>query len=183
MAYPRITLLALLAAVALMVNGCVATRVTSPPSPAATSAPVFASEEEALAAATEAYAAYLAVGSQVARDGGAKPERMSEVTIGNAYEQEIEVFRSMLANSQVGEGEQTFDTVSAQSLNLDTGATTLYLCLDTRRTSVLDATGAVVNSPNRITRFPLQVRFVPNQGADRRLIIAESESWSGANFC
>ncbi|MCU1637074.1 MAG: hypothetical protein JWQ68_2313, partial [Cryobacterium sp.] len=41
--------------------------------------PVFATDEDALAAATEAYAAYLSMSDRILMDGGAQPERIREV--------------------------------------------------------------------------------------------------------
>ena len=64
---------------ALVLTGC-----TAPPphtvavsSPTAT--PVFASDEEALAAAVEAYEKYLAVSDQIAQEGGAGADSFADV--------------------------------------------------------------------------------------------------------
>ncbi|MCY7325567.1 MAG: hypothetical protein LH605_05475, partial [Microbacteriaceae bacterium] len=113
--YPRVSVLALAALAVFALSGCFAAAPVEPPAAAATADPVFASEEEALAAATEAYAAYLALGSQVANEGGADPERMAEVATGTAYQQELEVFASIRSDMLRGVGEQTFDTVRMQS--------------------------------------------------------------------
>ena len=48
---------------------------TLPPTPSAT--PIFASEEEALAAAEDAYAAYRGMSDQISAEGGANPERIA----------------------------------------------------------------------------------------------------------
>ncbi len=61
----------------LALTGCVdGDRLpTLPPTP--TSTPIFASEEEALAAAEEAYAAYLEMSNLISSEGGVEPERIA----------------------------------------------------------------------------------------------------------
>ena len=171
--------------IALGMSGCVAPTPDPTPSTSAapSASPLFDSDEEALAAATEAYAAYLALGTEVAGDGGLNPERMSEVTTGEAYDQELATFTSMAQSGQRGQGAQTFDSVSLQSSDLSGQNLIVYLCLDTTKTQIIDATGTVVDDPARPVRFPLQVSFLPGRGADRELIVALSESWAGVNFC
>ena len=51
-------------------SGCVQTTEKPTPTPTAAATPAFASDEEALAAAEKAYAAYLAVLDDVTADGG-----------------------------------------------------------------------------------------------------------------
>ena len=60
---------------ALLLSGCLPQQPTATPPPEATAAPIFASDEEALAAATAAYAAYLAMSDQILKDGGKDPDR------------------------------------------------------------------------------------------------------------
>ncbi|MET3768600.1 hypothetical protein ABIB15_001282 [Marisediminicola sp. UYEF4] len=179
--YPRVPALALAALAVLAVSGCFAAAPVEPPAPAVSASPVFASEEEALAAATEAYAAYLDLGSQVAHEGGVQPERMAEVSTGNAYEQELEVFAAIRGDSLRGVGEQTFDTVRVQSYDKATGDVTVYLCLDTSGTKLVDSGGASTATEERTTRFPLEVALT--LGDEGSLLLTESQSWSGSNFC
>ena len=56
-------------AVALVLVGCVPTTTPASPAPRPSATPVFATEAEALAAATEAYAAYVRVSDQILADG------------------------------------------------------------------------------------------------------------------
>ncbi len=64
------TSIALVALAVLLLSGCLPPQTTVTPTPEATAAPVFASDEEALAAATAAYAAYLAMSDQIFAEGG-----------------------------------------------------------------------------------------------------------------
>ena len=179
--YPRVSVLVLAALAVFALSGCFAAAPVEPPASSPSAAPVFASEEEALAAATEAYAAYLALGSEVAHDGGVEPERMGEVSTGNAYQQELEVFASIRRDSLRGVGDQTFDTVSVQSYNGLTGEVIIYLCLDTSDTKLVDSNGASTATEERVTRYPLEVALTLDDAGS--LLITESQSWSGSNFC
>ena len=87
------------AVVALLIvalSGCASTpdpQLTPTPS-ATAAAPVFASDEEALAAATEAYAAYLTMSDQIAGDGGASPHRISPFVSAGLLDSELDGFAS-----------------------------------------------------------------------------------------
>ena len=64
--------IALAALVVSLFSGCIPTEpLADTPAPQPTSTPVFASEEEALAAAVEAYAGYLEMSDLIASEGGA----------------------------------------------------------------------------------------------------------------
>ena len=64
---------------AFMLSGCASTPVPTPTSATPTVAPVFATEEEALAAATEAYAAYQELIDRIFSEGGKAPSRIAAV--------------------------------------------------------------------------------------------------------
>src|SRR5690606_24012229 len=78
--------------VAVLLSGCVqqGPEVTPPPEPSTT--PIFASDEEALAAATEAYEAYLAMSDLIAQEGGVNPERIESVAVRKALADALEGF-------------------------------------------------------------------------------------------
>lgn len=156
-------------------------RPTSSPS-TPTPTPVFASDEEALAAATEAYAAYQAMSSTVAQEGGSRPERMSEFAVGDALVAETASLESLSEQNLRGVGQLSFDTLTLQSADLTEGQVKAYLCLDVSRTDVVDATGLSTVPIDRPLRLPLQVSFAPTIDGDR-LLLERSESWRGENFC
>ena len=68
--------------VALLLTGCAPTPPVITPEPSPSSSPVFASDEDALAAATEAYRKYLEVSDQIFIDGGSQPDRLKSVVDG-----------------------------------------------------------------------------------------------------
>lgn len=77
----RLTSLALAPAAALLVAlvGCSGTPEIPDADPAPSAPPLFATEEEALEAATAVYEEYLAVSNQVLADGGSDPDRVARV--------------------------------------------------------------------------------------------------------
>lgn len=168
----------------VLVVGC----AQSPPdtadagSTAAPEAPAFASEDEALAAATEAYRAYLNMSNAVAHDGGKESERMKKFATGDALQYEIQIQEKMHASERRGVGDVSFDSISLQKSDLQSGATVAYLCIDVSQTDIVDSTGASVLSQDRFLRFPLEVSFVLETD-QKNLIMERSESWTGTNFC
>ncbi|GAB3128435.1 hypothetical protein GCM10027056_29830 [Glaciibacter psychrotolerans] len=154
----------------------------SPPTPApSTHEPVFASNAEALAAATAAYAQYQALSSLIGQEGGLDPDRMARVAVGQALDAEIESMRSLSKSGLRGHGQLAFDSLVIQSANLDDGSLVVYLCLDVSQTDVVDSDEVSVVPPDREVRYPLEVSFV--SGAKRVLLVERSESWSGEDFC
>ena len=83
---------ALAIVISLMLGGCVPSAPAASPTPEPSSTPVFASEEEALAAAEEAYAAYLAVIDEIHADGGAGVERLEVVATPEVTNNEADGF-------------------------------------------------------------------------------------------
>ena len=168
---------------ALSLTGCApeptprASETTAP-----TDAPVFASDEEALAAATEAFAAYQAMSSQIAQEGGIDPERMREYAIGAALEAEIESLNGLAAGGLRGVGALGFDSATLQEADLGTGRIETYLCLDVSGADVVNGEGVSTVPADRTLRLPLQVGFTLVSDSDH-LLVETSESWSGTNFC
>jgi len=168
--------------VTLALSGCTRQPAAPLPTTTTTDARVFASDAEALAAATAAYAAYQEMSSLIGHEGGSLPERMSRVSAGEALESETASFVDMASKGLRGVGELAFDSLTVQSADLSTGMIQAYLCLDVSKTDVVDANGESSIPADRATRFPLHVNFVLDTAA-QKLIVDTSESWSGKNFC
>jgi hypothetical protein len=182
-ANPRCATAAAAAVLALLAfAGCQSAPTPAPTSTESADAPVFASDEEALAAATEAYAAYQAMSSRVAQEGGASPSRMAEYATGAALEAEISSLASLEGGNLRGMGDLAFDSMTVQSSDLVSGKLEAYLCLDVSATDVVDQAGKSTVPTDRPVRLPLEVAFVFSSEKDR-LLVEKSESWSGTNFC
>ncbi|MBC7589830.1 MAG: hypothetical protein H7226_02145 [Salinibacterium sp.] len=180
------TKIAGLALAVLLLSGCLPQQPTATDPPEASSTPVFDSEEEALAAATAAYTAYLAMSDQIAADGGVNPERLAPLVTEDQQGDVVNSFKAYAEDGLRAVGESAFDTVTiAQFENGEKGAASidLYLCLDVSDVQVLNAAGEVKTPPERTDRLPLQVGFDANHSGSHVLLLARSESWTGENFC
>ena len=153
------------------------------PGPDPSVTPVFASDEDALAAAEELYGRYLEVANALGQSGWRDTTRLTDVTTGRALEDELKNAEDFVLKGYVQTGESTFDTVSIQQIE-DQGRShvsiTVYLCLDVSQVDVVDKSGESVVSSSRPDRQALEVEM--NDG-DEKLKVTRSEAWSGANFC
>ena len=183
--YPRVPALALAAIAVLVVSGCVEAAPSEPPAPTASAEPVFASEEEALAAATEAYAAYLAVSDEVARDGWTGTGALGDVAGGDALKEDIRIAANFFDRGYIQEGSSAFDSMSIQQSTTDSSdlIITTYVCLDVSAVDILDADGRSVVPGDRADRYPLELMFATDSSIGRGFILVRSDSWSGTDFC
>jgi hypothetical protein len=167
----------------LVLTGCVGgdPLPTLPPEP--TSTPIFASEEEALAAAEEAYAAYSAASDLISSEGGVGPERIQPfVTLGQ-FERELETAEFFRSNGWRTIGSPLTTRFDLQQYNelLGSAEVIVYVCLDVSAVAVVDERGTDVTPTDREPVVPLEVLFLA--GPDDVLLVASSEQWPGASFC
>lgn len=165
-------------ALMLLLSGCVPTPPAETPVASPSPTPVFASEEEALAAAEEAYAAYLAVSNQVFAEGGANPERLNSVATGDFLADEMAGFERVRASGWRSTGLTAYRDVVLQSYapGSSTGVVGIYVCEDVSGVDVLDASGVSVVSPSRPDTTTMQVIF--DLGDSNTLLISSREAWS-----
>jgi len=165
--------------------GCTAAPTSAKPSPTPTVVPIFASDEEALAAATEAYANYLRVHDEFWADGGSSEGEYMSLSTGGAHDGDAESIEKWRANGWRAVGITTFDSIRLQSVELEDGAQQIrtYLCLDVSQGDVIDSQGSSVAKPDRPLRMPLEVEFEATSSDSADLRISRSEVWSGENFC
>ena len=166
--------------------GCVSAPTPTPSTSAATDAPVFASDEEALAAATEAYSAYLAAIDTVLAQGGGDTSKLADVASGEALVAETKTAEMYAERGYRSLGSTIFDSLKLQAIDGDGDGRTLvstYLCSDVSAVDVLDLTGASIVPSDRVDRFPLQITFKNSEVNSTRLLISSSETWTGSNFC
>jgi hypothetical protein len=153
---------------------------TNPP----TAAPVFESDEEALAAATEAYANYLATYDEYWAGNATKNEYL-DLSIGAAHEAELESMEEWEQKGWRAVGTSTFDSISLQSVSHSESGWKIwtYLCADASKGDVVNADGVSVAQPQRPLRLPLEIEFTTSTSSPSDLKISESRVWSGTNFC
>ncbi|TFB97457.1 hypothetical protein E3O42_16040 [Cryobacterium adonitolivorans] len=166
--------------------GCTAAPKPAPPSATPTIAPIFVSDEEALAAATEAYANYLSTYDAIWTEGGPSVDDYLALSTGPAHEGEVAAMTAWQSKGWKAIGQSTFDSVQLQSVwESDSGRWHIrtYLCADASGGDVIDASGQSVAKSDRPLRLPLEVEFVTASAASSDLKISESKVWSGSNFC
>ncbi|WP_400996850.1 hypothetical protein [Agromyces sp. GXQ0307] len=179
-ALPRLAALALTGAV-LGLAACAAPSPAATPTPTsdAADAPLFATDEEALAAAVEAYEAYLAVSDSITADIDADLARIREVTtpeFADFSEHDFAAFRDAGLRT---EGSSAVD--SARLAEFSPRRVTFYACQDVSAVKLLNSTNEDVTPSDREARIPLVIDAVAVHGD--ALLIDGNEVWSGDNFC
>jgi hypothetical protein len=166
------------------VTGCASAPKPAPTSSSPTAAPVFASDEEALAAATEAYANYQEMADAIDSEGGQAPERItpfvSERFLPEALHQS-DGFRDSNARSV---GSTTFVVDAPQHMSYSDPKNTvvsLYICDDVTAVDVVDESGNSLVSDTRVAVTPFAVSFVLS--TSRKLVVDSRDVWEGDNFC
>ncbi|PWC05211.1 hypothetical protein [Agromyces badenianii] len=176
--------LAAAGALALLLSGC----TSGDPAPSPTSSPdaaepIFASDEEALAAAVEAYEAYISVAAEIGEDGGSHPERVLSVVSDEYSTDAIAEYENLASHGYRVVGRSTIDTTSLvdRTTNGPTTEVTIYGCVGVGTTRVLDSTGRDITPADRDEKVPLVLVF---EGPDKhRLTLAKSDLWTGSDFC
>jgi len=175
---PRLLLAAAAAVLLVTMTGCGDPVVPPSPSPTPTATPVFASEEEALAAAVAAYGRYLEVSDAIATDGGHDVGRLEGLVTLQQYQQAAADFDELASSGRHMNGRSSFDSVAIQQFR-DTNVS-VYLCLDVSAVRVLDGAGIDVTPSDRESRIPLDISFAV---ADGSLLLDTSDVWEGNGLC
>lgn len=149
---------------------------TLPPTPSAT--PIFASEEEALAAAEDAYAAYLKMSSLIGSEGGIDPERISPLVTVDRLDVELRGFETLRESGLRLVGHTTFDLVDVQRVEQvgNDVEVVFYACWDASQSRVTNDSGEDVTPLDRVDRAVLEVVMV-TAGGQPPLILASDDAW------
>ena len=173
--------LAVLAAVVLC--GCTQKDPVVIPEPEPSSAPIFESDEEALAAAEVAYGEYLKVSNEITADGGEGAERIERLLSADRDQATLGNFDEYVSRRIHTTGSSSFDSMDLQQL-IDSGdgeaTVALYLCLDVSEVRILDSNGNDV-TPARQERLPLEIQYEATPGPTLKLLA--SDLWTGDDFC
>jgi hypothetical protein len=178
----RLAAVTLVIAAGLSGSGCAPDAPEPKPAPSPSATPLFATDEEALAAAEEAYAAYLRVTDQVLADGGAGTERLREVATGAQLQVDIESAAETKSKGYRLTGKTTFDNMAIQQQNAEDMDRVIvaYACQDVSAIDILDATGRSVVSPTRVGRSLYEITFAGRVPADAGLLRVSSQTvWAG----
>lgn len=169
---------------ALVLSGCIGAHGPTPtPSAPSSPEPIFASDEEALAAAEAVYGQFLIASAQATGSGGTDVDALEGVATGEAYQAQLDSAANYAKDNIHSTGQRTFTTHSLQSHSgdPDRGAiVTFYVCDDLRALDVVDASGVSVVAPDRIEDVPY---LVVVEGRADSLKVSEKDLWERENFC
>jgi hypothetical protein len=175
-----LTLLVLLTAT---LAGCAEPTRLPPPEPSA-AAPLFASDEEALAAATAAYEEYLAVSNAVLQDGGLDPARIEQFVSREVYESELVGFELLSSNGWFATGSNVLLRATLQQVVANADGTTdaiVYVCTSVEGNDVIDGDGRSQVDPNRpdFLAHEVVIRFSDLS----EVVIEKKTQWDPALVC
>jgi predicted small lipoprotein YifL len=153
---------------------------TLPPTPSST--PVFASEEEALAAAEEAYGAYLDMSNLITSEAGANPDRIAPFVSGRRLADEIDGFEIYSESQIFTVGKDTFEVLDLQRVDETSGdaEVVIYVCWDASNVRLTDASGADVTPAERDVRDLLEIVMV-TVGGRLPLVLDSDLAWQSAS--
>jgi len=170
--------------VLIFAAGCASAPTPGPGTATSTPTPVFASDEEALAAATEAYANYQELADEIDSDGGQNPERIASVVSERFLPTAVHQSDGFLQSNLRSIGTTKFIIDGTQHLSYSDPATTdlsLYICDDVSGVDVVDEAGASRVAEARDVVTPFEVSFVLNP--DGVLVVDSRDVWVGDDFC
>ena len=151
---------------ALLLSTTVGCSPTPSPPPTPTPTPLFATEEEAFAAAEDVYREY--------NEAGNSGTDTTEFLTDAALESELETFRYLDENELQLEGAGSIKTFTATS-SASVGASTIVealVCLDVSAVVVRNSNGEDVTPTDRPDTFALSVSFA---SVGHRLLITDSQ--------
>jgi hypothetical protein len=182
----RVGAAAVAVAFAALLGGCAPQVQPPPPKPSPSSSPVFASDEEALAAATKAYDAYLKVSDQIAQDGGSNPNRISSLVTKEWLPQELNGFSEIAKAGRHQVGSSTFQPLTLEQIgqgNSRIAIVSAYVCLNVAGIKFVNEKGEDFTPSNQPESIPFEVEF---QGAGpglTQLLLSRTSQWSGSGIC
>lgn len=150
--------------------------MTPVPTPSVT--PVFASDEEALAAAEESYKRYISMEDSIAQEGGRDPERLAEIVTDEWLQTEFDTFERFRQSGRLQVGSTSVTDVELQRVDEfkdGTAEVVVYVCVDFSDTSFVDASGAQV-APEGPRTLTLEATFVASDV--NHLLLKGNEPWS-----
>jgi hypothetical protein len=176
-------------AAALTLTGCVPTPAepaVTPSASASSSAPVFASDEEALAAARSTYERFVSTIDTVIAENGANPERIDELAVPAVAEEERRGIQEFASNGYRMSGRALITNAVLQSRANDADAmrvVRIYVCMDVSAIEIVDRDGNSVVQSTRPDQTAFEVSFDFRDGNSTELVVASESVWNGGGVC
>jgi hypothetical protein len=158
--------------------------IPSPPPPAA-EAPLFATDEEALEAATVAYAEYLIASGAVTSEPAASPANVTPLVTAEYLEDFSRSLSSVREAGLTTEGSTTLVSAQLQQHFEDLTGTTvvIYVCLDVSGVRAFDEAGLDQTPADRALLVGLEVGLFSPSELRGELLVASSQAWEAGSLC
>jgi len=182
----RAAAVALVLVGALSASGCAPEAPAADPTPTPSATPLFASDEEALAAAEEAYAAYQQVEDQILADGGQNGDRIRPFAVRDALQAAVDGFASFEEEGLRSIGPTGYELLRVQTVaprsSQTKNAVTAYVCLDFSQSDVVNQNNESVVREGRPLLQEFEVAFdVDAKSGD--LVLSSRDPWMGQDEC
>jgi hypothetical protein len=180
---PRPVATGLFALSALLLSGCSPEAAVPSAPPAAEGEALFASDEEALAAASEAYAGYLAVTNRILEDGGSGEETLRPLVSDEVFEEEATGFAYRRENRlrSVGGTELVGAKLQQVLPGQSSSDVTAFFCLSYESVDVVDETGASVVPDDRAPIATYEATIAFESPTEWR--VEHNEFWQEGSAC
>lgn len=179
-------LTALLTAGVLVLTGCVPPPDVVVPAEPSGVQPVFASDEEALAAAVAAYEEYARVSDEIGHDGGEGADRIAEYVTAGWLQTELKGFAELQGSGNRLIGNVVLSNPQLQQVWEDPigeAHVAMYACLELSNSRVVDSSGDDITPVDREASVPIEVTLQSSEVEPGRLKIAEVTPWPGSGIC
>lgn len=176
---------ALVMVAALSVSACAPPSPAKPPKPSPSSTALFATDEEALAAAEEAYREYLSVVDGVLQAGGSDTTGLRAVAAGAALDQALSDAGEFASLGYRTVGTTALNAIVLQRVGVEaedvTRVVDAYVCEDASQVDLINAEGTSLVSDSRPPLTPFQVSF--GREGKRGLVLTNRSAWDGEDVC
>ncbi|MDR5698273.1 hypothetical protein [Agromyces aerolatus] len=142
--------------------------------------PVFASDDEALAAAVTTYERYLSVEAEIVSAGGAGAERVLEVTTDTYGLDLLADFREMRATGERPAGPATMAASRLVEIDRDRTRLSVAICLDVSAMQLSEHPG---EEAPRDTEDLVTVEAAFRSANAARILLDGSKPWDGEPIC
>lgn len=168
-------------AVLAMLSGCVTSEPMPDPPPTPDVQPVFASDEEALAAAEEAYRAYSSAADAILADSGDGADRLEGLATRELIEEQSAGFALFRDKGWRAVGTTKLENFTLQQVVAGSPTTVIiYVCSDVSDVDVVDAAGRSQVAPSRPARTAFEARLTHD---GQKLLVAADDPWTGGGVC
>jgi hypothetical protein len=165
-------------------TACTPSASIPPPEPTSATQPLFASDEEALDAATAAYEEFLGLSGEILRDGGLDPERIAPLVSEDVFQSEAEGFALLSDNGWKAIGESELLGIELQQhISGPPGVAEVlaYVCVSVANIDIVDQSGVSQSSSERETEVSFEIVFT--SAFDGGLTIDRKTIWPESVAC